>query len=69
VSLVVQNANFHNFDRGNQSYMGVRRIIPDNIEVVSISHHLAHAYSVVGTSPFNEMAVLVADGCGSSMTD
>lgn len=69
VALVVQNANFHNFDRGNQSYMGVPRIIPDNIEVVSISHHLAHAYSVVGTSPFNEMAVLVVDGCGSSMND
>lgn len=69
VELVVQNANFCNFDRGNRSFFGQPRIIPDTVPVVTISHHLAHAYSVVGTSPFDDMGVLVIDGCGSSFDD
>jgi len=32
---------------------------------VTISHHLAHAYSTIGTCPFDEFNVLVIDGCGS----
>lgn len=31
----------------------------------SISHHLAHAYSAIGTCPFHEFYVMVIDGCGS----
>ncbi|AZZ92930.1 transferase [Hahella sp. KA22] len=69
VSAVVQNANFSNFDRGNKIFHGQPRIIPDHVKTVTISHHLAHAYSVVGTSPFDDMAVLVIDGCGSSWDD
>lgn len=34
-------------------------------EVVKVNHHLAHACSAYYTSPFDEAAVLVADGCGS----
>lgn len=43
------------------------RIIPDNIPVVKISHHLAHAYSVIGTAPYDEMAIVVMDGRGASL--
>ncbi|MEA2603221.1 MAG: carbamoyltransferase [Acidobacteriota bacterium] len=69
VDLVVQNANFSNLDRGNKFFQGVPRIIPDSARVVTISHHLAHAYSVIGTCPFAEMGILVVDGCGSSFDD
>jgi carbamoyltransferase len=69
VDLVVQNANFSNLERGNKLFQGQPRIIPDTTRVVTISHHLAHAYSVVGTCPFDEMAILVIDGCGSSYDD
>lgn len=66
ISLVVQCANFEIPDR-NQ-FRG-KRIFTDTNEppVIDISHHLAHAYSAVGTSPFNECAVMVIDGCGSPL--
>src|SRR4030088_577122 len=34
-------------------------------KVVSISHHLAHAYSAFAVSPFDEGAVMIVDGVGS----
>lgn len=43
------------------------RLIPKEAPIVNISHHVAHAYSAVGTSPFDEMAVIVMDGQGSSL--
>ena len=36
---------------------------------VTISHHLAHAYSAFAVSPFEEGAVLVVDGIGSHRRD
>src|SRR5258706_7177064 len=33
-------------------------------KVVSISHHLAHAYSAFAVSPFEEGGVGILDGCG-----
>lgn len=45
------------------------RIIPDDIPRVRISHHLAHAYSAIGTSPFEEMAVVIMDGRGASLNN
>lgn len=69
VDLIVQNANFNNFDRGNFYFRGTLRNIPPDARVVTVSHHLAHAYSVIGTAPFEDMAVLVIDGCGSSFDD
>lgn len=69
ISLIVQNDNFSNLDRGHQSYHGKERIIPEGANVITVSHHLAHAYSVIGTAPFDEMAILIVDGCGSSMDD
>lgn len=68
VSLVVQNANFSMFERGNGWFHGPRPI-PDGVPVVTISHHLAHAYSAAGTCPFDEAAVLVVDGCGNAFDE
>ena len=66
ISLVVQCANFDIPDR-NQ-FKG-KRIFANSNEpkVIDISHHLAHAYSAIGTSPFTECAVMVIDGCGSPL--
>jgi carbamoyltransferase len=37
--------------------------------VVSISHHLAHAYSAFAVSPFEEGMVMIVDGVGSYRPD
>ncbi|MEO8320430.1 MAG: carbamoyltransferase C-terminal domain-containing protein, partial [Bradyrhizobium sp.] len=37
--------------------------------VVSISHHLAHAYSAFAVSPFEEGVVMIVDGVGSYQSD
>jgi carbamoyltransferase len=66
VSLIVQCANFEKDEIKKHQYKGQRYFSADcTIPFVSISHHLAHAYSALGTSPFNECAVMVIDGCGS----
>jgi len=66
LALVVQCANFDIPDR-NQ-FRGERIFAnTDFPKIVNISHHLAHAYSAVGTSPFSECAVMVIDGCGSPL--
>lgn len=64
IDLVVQNAVFSNFEEGNDWYFGPR-VIPDHVRVVTIPHHVAHAYCAFGMSPFDECAVLVIDGEGS----
>jgi carbamoyltransferase len=38
-------------------------------KIVTISHHLAHAYSAFAASPFDEGAVMVVDGVGSYCAD
>lgn len=67
VSLVVQTANF---DIPNPKQFKGKRIFNDenSPEIITISHHLAHAYSAIGTSPFSEGAVMVIDGCGSPLS-
>lgn len=66
VSVVVQNANFGAFEFGNEYFFGKRPFDANvNVPVVTISHHLAHAYYALGTSPYDETAILVMDGCGS----
>jgi len=40
-----------------------------NRDAVTISHHLAHAYSAFAPSPFDEGAVMVIDGVGSHRRD
>jgi carbamoyltransferase len=37
--------------------------------VVSVSHHLAHAYSAFAASPFDGGAVMIVDGVGSYRSD
>lgn len=66
LSLVVQCANF---EIPNRDFYKGKRIFADakDLKIVDISHHLAHAYSAVGTSPFSECAVMVIDGCGSPL--
>jgi carbamoyltransferase len=68
ITLVVQNANFGMFKQGN-AWWGSPRLIGEVEHVVTISHHLAHAYSAIGTSQFKESAVMVIDGCGNSLDD
>ena len=38
-------------------------------KVVSISHHLAHAYSAFAVSPFEDGVVMIVDGVGSYRSD
>src|SRR6202163_695128 len=38
-------------------------------KVVSISHHLAHAYSAFAVSPFEDGVVMIVDGVGSYQSD
>jgi carbamoyltransferase len=53
VSLIVKNSSYHKLASASQK------------EIV-VSHHLAHAFSVIGTSPFKECAVMVCDGSGNT---
>ncbi|WP_214411207.1 carbamoyltransferase family protein [Sphaerisporangium fuscum] len=69
VAVVVQNENFGMFREGNAEYGGSGRLLGDATNVVTISHHLAHAYSAFGGCPFDETAVLVVDGCGNAHED
>jgi predicted NodU family carbamoyl transferase len=70
LTLVVQNANFGNFERGN-SFFGGPRPFSDgsDLPIVTISHHLAHAYSALGICPFEEPNILVVDGCGNGLDE
>jgi carbamoyltransferase len=66
LSLIVQNANFGDFERGNDWFGGQRLLTKDcPVPVVTVSHHLAHAYSALGMCPFEECNILVVDGCGN----
>ena len=38
-------------------------------KVVTVSHHLAHAYSAFAVCPFEEGVVMVVDGVGSYSAD
>ncbi len=69
VALVVQNENFGMFCSGNTVYSDEPRLLTDATRVVTISHHLAHAYSALGASGFDQASVLVIDGCGNSYED
>ncbi|MDB5734609.1 MAG: transferase [Alphaproteobacteria bacterium] len=68
VALVVQNANFGMLEAA-ESWLDGPRPAWGDVPVVTISHHLAHAYGAFGTCPFDEAAVMVVDGCGNSFDD
>lgn len=69
VAVVVQNENFGMFRDGNSQYNAQDRLLTDATHVVTISHHLAHAYSAFGSSGFDQASVLVVDGCGNAYED
>jgi carbamoyltransferase len=70
VALVVQNALHSMLAHGNHWFRGPRPFAPGRgPRVVTISHHLAHAYAGFYSSPFDDAAVLVIDGSGSSFDD
>jgi predicted NodU family carbamoyl transferase len=66
LDLIVQNTNFGFFKFGNDHFYG-NRLFNDKckVPIITISHHLAHAFNAIGTAPFEDMAVMVMDGCGS----
>ncbi len=55
------------FERGDAAKHPLYRSGQD--KVVSISHHLAHAYSAFAVSPFEEGVVMIVDGVGSYQSD
>lgn len=66
IDLVVQCENFvipsRDQFKGKRLFAGHAKP-----EILDVSHHLAHAYSAIGTSPFDQCAVMVIDGCGSPL--
>ncbi|HWK03653.1 MAG TPA: carbamoyltransferase C-terminal domain-containing protein [Puia sp.] len=68
VDLIVQNSPNSLFEGGNHYFNGPRLFEKDcPIPIVTISHHLAHAYSAYGCSEFDNCAALVIDGSGNSL--
>jgi carbamoyltransferase len=65
ITLVVQNSWAGMFERGSTWFEGPR-ILDPAIPLVTISHHLAHAYSAFATCPYQEAHVLVIDNGGNS---
>lgn len=64
VAVVVQSANFEVPPRDR--YHGARIFAGDaHPPLLTLSHHLAHAWSVAGTTPAEACTILVVDGCGS----
>jgi carbamoyltransferase len=66
IAVVVQCENFvvpkRDFFKGRRLFSDIN--LP---KIINISHHLAHAYSAIGTSPFFNCNVMVIDGCGSPL--
>lgn len=66
IDLIVENNTINPYDAADELRRG-KRLIPASVPRVNISHHLAHAYSVAGASPFSQMAIAILDGRGSSL--
>lgn len=66
ITVVVQ---CENFTLPKRDFFKGKRLFADTEQpkIIDISHHLAHAYSAVGTSPFSDCNVMVIDGCGSPL--
>lgn len=67
ISLVVEKNTVNMSHDAEAEKLKKGRIIPEYIDRITISHHLAHAYSAVGTSPYDDMGIIVMDGRGASM--
>jgi carbamoyltransferase len=68
LTLIVQNSWSGMFEEGNEWFQGPR-ILDPAIPVVTISHHLAHAYSAFASSRFEESGVLIIDNGGNSIDE
>jgi len=70
VALIVQHSTWGQFLDDNSFYQGPRPI-PEGagIPIINISHHQAHAYYAIGTSPYDETAVFVLDCAGSHYSE
>jgi carbamoyltransferase len=64
VSLVVQNSVTSNL---RKDWFYGPRYIPSDVQVVTISHHLAHAYSAYYLSGFEETAIFITDASGNEI--
>lgn len=67
IDLIVQENTSNKLLKPDELVNRSSRNIPIDIPTITISHHLAHAYSAIGTSKFRNMSVMVIDGQGSSM--
>ena len=56
---------------GNERMQALKHplYLSDSSKVVTVSHHIAHAYSAFAVSPFDEGVVMVVDGVGSYASD
>lgn len=68
LSLVVQNS-YGGMLKYADDWLEGPRLLNGEVPVVTISHHLAHAYSALALCPFEESAVLVVDGCGNAFDE
>ncbi|MDO3642261.1 carbamoyltransferase C-terminal domain-containing protein [Mucilaginibacter sp. L3T2-6] len=65
LSLIVQAANFE-IDIQPDRYSGARYFEKDvAVPIITLSHHMAHAWGAAASSPFVECNVMVIDGAGS----
>lgn len=67
IDLIVEKNTINPILKKDDIEKRAGRLIPQDIPRISISHHLAHAYSAIGTSPFDDLGVVVMDGQGSSL--
>ncbi|MES2901976.1 MAG: carbamoyltransferase C-terminal domain-containing protein [Pseudomonadota bacterium] len=68
VECYSSDAEFDRLAEYNHELAGSLKLAPD-CRRVHISHHLAHVYSVFHPSPFNDAAVMIIDGQGSTVSD
>lgn len=73
VSLAVENSPTILYCKDRDFVLGLprERMLDqlDPTKIVSISHHLAHAYCAYGISPFDSCAVMIIDGQGNYRED
>lgn len=67
IALIVEKNTVNLAHNAEAEELRKGRIIPEDIPKVKISHHLAHAYSAIGMSKFDDMGVVVMDGRGASL--
>lgn len=71
LDLVVQSGQFGLEEYGQFDYgrYGKRltNVYPE-VPVAFVSHHLAHAYNAIGLAPMDQMAIMIIDGVGDTIS-